>query len=417
MAVETAEQQSRSLWQHRDFMLLWGGQTISEVGSAVTVLALPLVALVTLHASTFEVAALSACTNLAFLFIALPAGAWVDRWRKRGVMVWGDIGRFVILGSIPLARELDALTLPHLFVAAVLAGALTVFFDVAYQSYLPELLDADQLVDGNGKLGASQAFGQVAGPGVGGVLVGALGAAYAMAVDAASFGVSAIATILIRHREPVPDMPAADRNLRREIREGLAFVLGHPVLKKVVACTATSNLFGGAQFAIVTTFMVRTLDASPGAIGAVFSVGSIGGVLGGAYAGRIARRVGNARVIWLSLLVTAPFGVLAALAFPGWGLVLLGISVFAVSAGGVVYNTAQVSYRQAICPRDLLGRMNASVRAIVWGALPLGGFAGGALGEWIGLRPTMFVAAIGQSAAVAWLLASPLRHWRDIPAT
>jgi MFS family permease len=407
----------RSLWRHRDFMLLWGGQTVSEVGSAVTTLALPLVALVTLDASTFAVGALTACTNLAFLVIALPAGAWVDRWRKKRVMIWGDVGRFLVLGSIPLAREFDALTLPHLFAAAILAGALTVFFDVAYQSYVPELLDARDLVDGNGKLGASQAFGQVAGPGFGGVLVAALGAAYAMAVDAASFAVSAVATICIRHREPPPVAPEGERSLRDEIREGLAFVLGHPVLRMVVACTATSNLFSGAQAAIVIVFMDRTLHASPGVIGLVLSLGSVGGVIGGAFAGRIAQRVGTARVIWLSIGVTGPFAVLGAFAFRGWGVALLAFAFFAFTAGGVVYNTAQVSYRQAICPRPLLGRMNASVRAIVWGALPLGGFAGAALGTWIGLRPTMFVTGIGGATAVLWLLASPLRHWRDIPAT
>src|SRR3954447_22689502 len=161
---------TRSLWRHRDFMLLWGGQTVSEVGSSVTVLALPLLAVIALDATTFEVGLLTACSSLAFLLVALPAGAWVDRWRRQPVLVWGDLGRFVLLGSIPLAQVFGVLHLAQLYVVAVLTGVLTVFFDVAYQSYLPALVEPDELVDANGKIGASQSFGQIAGPALAGVL-------------------------------------------------------------------------------------------------------------------------------------------------------------------------------------------------------------------------------------------------------
>jgi MFS family permease len=407
----------RSLWRHRDFMLLWAGQTVSEVGSAITVLALPLVALVTLDASTFAVAALTAATNVAFLLVALPAGAWVDRWRKRRVLVWGDIGRVLLLGSIPVANAFDMLGLPQLYVVAVLTGVLTVFFDVAYQSYLPELVDPDQLVDGNGKIGASQAFGQVAGPSFGGVLVGALGAAYAVIVDAASFAVSAVATLAIRRPDVRPEPDPETRDFRREIREGLAFVLGHPILRKIVGCTGTSNFFSGAMFSIETVYLYRTLHASPGVIGLVLAAGSVGGLVGGVFARRIAARVGSARVIWLSQAVAGPFGFIAVFAFPGWGVSLVAISFFAFSASGVVYNTAQVSYRQAISPRALLGRMNASVRFLVWGTLPLGALAGGLLGTLIGLRATVAVCAAGIWAASLWVVFSPLFGMRDVPVT
>ncbi len=163
--------QERSLLENRDFVLLWTGQTVSEVGSAITQLALPLLAVITLDATTFEVGALAACTQLAFLLIALPAGAWVDRWRRRPVLIWADIGRLAVIGSIPIADAFGVLYLPQLFVVAIVAGVLTVFFDVAYQSYLPVLVEPEELVDANGKLGASQAFGQVAGPSFGGALV------------------------------------------------------------------------------------------------------------------------------------------------------------------------------------------------------------------------------------------------------
>jgi MFS family permease len=412
---ETVSERS-TLWRRRDFMLLWSGQTVSEVGSAVTQLALPLLAVITLEASTFEVGLLTACTNLAFLVVALPAGAWVDRWRRKPVLVCGDFGRVVLLGSIPLAQALGVLQLPQLYLVAVLAGVLTVFFDVAYQSYVPMLVEPMELVDANGKIGASQAFGQVAGPSVAGVLIGSIGAAYAIVIDAASFLVSGGLTSAIRRIEDKPEPRPSHRSLRDDIRDGLSFVVGHPILRRIVGCTGTSNFFSSAFLAVEAVFLVRVLGASPGVIGLVFSLGSVGGLIGGAFAGRIARRVDSARVIWMSIVVTGPFQFLAALAIPGWGVALVGISAFAMSIGGVVYNSAQVSYRQAICPAVLLGRMNASVRFIVWGTMPLGGLAGAIAGALIGVRATVILSAIGQTLAALWLVFSPLFGMRDIPA-
>ncbi len=413
--ADTEPAAPRSLLRHRDFVLLWSGQTVSEVGSAITLLALPLLALDSLDATTFEVGALMACTQMAFLLVALPAGAWVDQWRKRRVLVCGDLGRVLLLGSIPVAKVFGALTLPHLYVVALFTGVLTVFFDVAYMSYVPELVEGDQLVDANGKLGASQAFGQVAGPSLGGLLVGALGAAYAVVADATSFALSGLATLGIRTRDVRPESATGTRGVRADIREGLRFVLGHPILRKVVACTGTSNFFSGALVAVEIVYLKRTLHASAGVIGVVFSVASIGGLVGGVLAGRISERVGSARLIWLSQVVAGPFGLLTAAAFPGWGVSLVAVAMFAFSIASVVYNSAQVSYRQAICPRPLLGRMNASVRFLVWGTLPLGGIVGGALGTWIGLRPTVLVCALGMWSAALWVVFSPLFGMRDVP--
>ena len=185
----------------------------------------------------------------------------------------------------------------------------------------------------------------------------------------------------IRTHEPMPEARHPDRRLRDEIKEGLAFVFGHPILRKVVGCTATSNFFSAATFAVMTVFLVRTLDSPTWVIGLVFSVGSLGGLIGGLLAGRIGKAVGTARIIWLSQVLAGPFALLAALAFPGWGLTLVAVSIFAVSVGSVVYNTAQVSYRQSICPPALLGRMNASVRFVVWGTLPLGRSSAGSWGR------------------------------------
>ena len=402
-------------------MLLWSGQTVSEVGSSVTMLALPLGAVVLLKAGTFQVGLLTSATTLAFAVIALPAGALVDRRPKRGVMLACDAVRVLIIASVPLAWAAGALTLAQLYVVAVAAGTCTVFFDVSYQSYLPALLKQEHLIDGNGKLGASQSLAQLLGPGLGGGLVGAFGVAGAMGADAASYAVSIASLLAIRHREPAGEprasKGASEPGLRTDIAEGLTFVTGHPILRKVVACSGTSNLFSSAAIAVDVIFLVRVLHVRPAYTGLVFSGSAIGGIAGGVLARRLSARIGSARIIWFSVLVFGAPQVLAALAPPGWGAVLFsagwGCFLFAI----VVYNVAQVSYRQAICPPHLMGRMNAAVRWIVWGTMPLGGVIGGALGTAIGVRPTLAISLVGSWAAGFWVYFSPLRRLRDIPSS
>ena len=283
----------RPLWRHRNFLLLWGGQTVSEMGSAITQLALPLTAVVLLRASTFEVGLLTSAATLAFALIALPAGAIVDRHTKRWLMIWCDLARMLIIGSVPIAAALGALTLGQLYAVAVTAGVCTVFFDVSYQSYLPVLIPKEALVDGNGKLGATQAFAQVAGPGLGGGLVGLFGAARAMAADALSYTVSVVSLLAIRAREEPPH-PDRRQKLRTEIAEGLVFILRHPVLRKIVACTGTANLFSAMAFSLEIIFLVRVLHVRAAEVGLLISVASLGGVAGGVLSGRLepAHRLG-----------------------------------------------------------------------------------------------------------------------------
>jgi MFS family permease len=404
----------RTLWRHRNFLLLWSGQTVSEMGSAVTQLALPLTAVVVLHASTFQVGALTAAATLAFALIALPAGAIVDRRAKRWLMIWCDVARMLIIGSVPLAAAFGALTLGQLYAVAIAAGVCTVFFDVSYQSYLPVLIGTNDLVDGNGKLGASQSFAQVAGPGLGGGLVGLVGAARAMSADAVSYAVSVASLLAIRAREEPPH-PDQRQPLRKEIAEGLSFVLRHPILRKIVACTGTANLFGSMAVALEFIFLIRLLHVRPAETGLLIAVASLGGVAGGALSGRLSRRIGSARLIWFSMLVLSLPQLLVPLAEPGWWVTafVVGLAGFWFSA--VVYNVAQVSYRQAICPPRLLGRMNAAVRWIVWGTLPLGALLGGALGTAVGVRTTLWIAFAGSWLAGWWVFFSPLRKMRDVP--
>jgi MFS family permease len=404
-----------SLWRHRNFLLLWSGQSVSEIGSSVTQLALPLTAVVALRASTFQVGLLTAASTLAFALIALPAGALVDRWAKRRLMIWCDIARMVIIGSVPLAAALGVLTLGQLYAVAVTAGVGTVFFDVAYQSYLPEVVDREYLVEANGKLGATQAFAQVTGPGLGGALTGLLGAARALAADSISYAVSVASLLAMDVREEARPAEGTrpGTTLRAEIAEGLSFVLRHPVLRKIVACTGTANLFGSMGIALEIVFLVRVLRVRPVYTGLLIAVASLGGVAGGLLAGRLGRRIGSARIIWYSLLVFGFPQLIIPLAAPGWRLAAFPAGLACFSFAAVVYNVAQVSYRQAICPPRLLGRMNAAVRWVVFGTLPLGAVIGGALGSLAGVRPTLWIAFVGSWAAGWWVFFSPLRRQRD----
>jgi MFS family permease len=403
------------LIHHRDFRLLWGGETVSELGSQVSLLAIPLLAVRTLHATTFQVGLLTAASTAAFLIVGLPAGVWVDRIRRRWVMITADLGRMLSLGSIPVAYALDALTMVQLVVVTLLTGILTVFFDVAYQSYLPSLVGRENLVEGNAKLTGSEQVAAVAGPSIAGGLVQAFGSSYAIAVDSVSFLVSGAAVGAIRTEEPAPEVPeGGHRSLTHDIGEGLRFVFGNALLRAIAATTATANFFNGIAAAVEVVFLVRTVHASPGQIGLLFSLGGVGGVVGALAAGPIARRIGGARATIVGI-ASGVGSILMPLTMPGRGLWLFGIGFFFSGFSAVVYNINQVSFRQRLCPDRLLGRMNASMRFVVWGVLPIGALIGGVLGTHLGLRTTLWIGVGGELLAVVWLLASPMRTMRDFP--
>ncbi|MCZ2821151.1 MFS transporter [Modestobacter sp. VKM Ac-2977] len=404
----------RSLLRHHDFRQLWAAETVSQVGTQVTLLALPVLAVSLLEATPLEMGVLTALETAAFLLIGLPAGAWVDRWRRRRVLVTADLVRAAVLATLPIAYLLDVLTLGQLFVVAAATGTATVFFDVAYQSYLPALVDRDQLVDGNGKLEASRAVAQVAGPGITGVLLRVLSAPMVIALDAASFLLSAFFLSRVQRPDTVPDR-AARRPLRTEIAEGLSFVVRQPLLRRIVACTGTSNLFSTITTTLLVLYALRRLELSESVLGLVFSAGAVGGLVGAATAARFARTVGEGRAIPLAIMVMVPFTALTPLAATGAPLVLLPLGQFGFSWAVVVYNITQVSFRQRLCPPALLGRMNASVRFLVFGTMPLGGLLGGVLGTWLGVLPTLWIAAAGQLLAAGWVVASPLLRMRDLP--
>ncbi|TWP49111.1 MFS transporter [Lentzea tibetensis] len=400
---------------HADFTRLWTGDTISQFGAILGYTVFPLLAASLLHASPFEMGLLEAALMGAFLIIGLPAGVWVDRMRRRPLMIAMDLTRAALVLTVPVAWWLGVLTLAHLIVMALLLGVCTVFFDVAYQSYLPSLVGREHLVEGNSKLQASASVAEVTGPGLGGFAVQFLGAANAVLATGIGYLSSAFFLFRIRAEEPRPERRESP-NLVREVMEGLRFVFHNRTLRAIVGCTGTANLFNGVRMAVMVLFLVRTLELSAAHAGLVFSFGGLGGVLGAATANRMQKWFGQARLIWLSMVVTAPFLLLTPLAAPGWRMAFALASVFGFGYGVIIYNIAQVSYRQTICPDHLLGRMNASIRWVVWGSQPVGALIGGLLGEWIGIVGTLWVSAIGGSLAGLFVVLSPLRTMRDLPA-
>ena len=404
-----------TLLRHRDFRRLWGAQTVSQLGTQVSQLALPLVAVIVLHASAFSVAALGAIELLPFLLFALPAGVWVDRIVRRPVLIAADVGRAIALGSIPLAAAIGTVAMWQLFAVGFVAGTLTVFFDVAYQSYLPSLVSSDQLVEGNSKLELSRSAAQIAGPGLAGLLVGAITAPYAIAVDSVSFAWSAVLVGRIRTRE-APRPRAETRSMRREIAEGIRYLLGDPRWRAITCYVAVFNLGTGMTGPISLVYAVRRLGLSPAQLGLVFMLGNIGWLVGAVVARPISTRLGVGHTLALGgAIAGAPF-FLWPLAPHDLAIPFLVTATLLVSFGIVLFNIPGISLYQTLVPDRLLGRMNASRRWIVWGVIPLGSLVGGVLASTIGVRSTLFVGAALSSFACLFLFAKPIRSIATVTA-
>jgi MFS family permease len=406
------------LWRHPDFLKLWAGDTVSQFGSQVTLLAVPTVAILLLHAGPYQVGILSALEFLAFPMLGLVAGVYADRLRRRPIMIVCDLGRMLALGSIPVAFVLNLLTLEQLYVVALLTGIFTVFFDVSYQSYLPVLVDRTNLIEGNTKLEISRSVAQVSGPAVAGFLIQWIGGAKAIAVDAVSFLVSAIALSAIRTPEPQPKPVTASgtTGFVPELKEGLEAVFKNPILWRIAGSTATFNLGSNMVFgAVFLVFVYRQLHLSAATVGVVFAVGSLGGLAGAFSASWVARQLG----IGPTLAIANVIGGLAILALPAAQVIapvpLLATLGFVQGLAGPVYNITQVSLRQAITTDRVQGRMNATIRTIIWGTIPVGAFIGGILGTSIGMVQTILLGGILSVLSALWILLGPVIRLKQQP--
>ena len=406
-----------ALWHHADFLKLWTGQSISELGSQVSQLAIPWVAAVVLHVSPIVFSLVGMLGFLPFIIFALPAGVWVDRLRRRPILIFGDGGHAVLLATIPLAYAFDALTVWQLLAVQFAVGILTVFFDVAYQSYLPSLVSREHLVEGNAKLQLTVSVAQVGGPSLAGGLIAAITAPYAIVADAISYVISTAFLIPIRKEEVLPERTADTPRpaMLPELKEGVAWVVKNPFLRSIAACTATSNFFGGLAFAIFVLYAVRSLHLSAVQVGVVFAAGSVGAIVGALVVDRLQRAIGvGPAIVWTALCFS--IGGLALPSAPkSFPLPLLIAGFFVIQFGGVAYNVTQVSLRQGITPERLQGRMNAAVRWIVWGTIPLGTLAGGGLATAFGLHRALWIGAIGALFTFLFVALSPVRSIRTMP--
>ena len=403
-----------SLWRHADFMRLWIGQSVSQFGNQFTLLAVQIIAAASLGATPAEMGLLAALGTLPFLLFGLPVGVWVDRHRRRPVLIAGDFGRGVIVAAIAGLAFAGLLGMIHLYVLAFATGLLTVFFDVAYQAYLPGLVEREQIVEGNSKLETPTATAQAAGPTLAGIVIQFLSAAAAMVFDAVAFVFSVGMMARIRKAEPAPD-PRDHDSVLSDMREGLAVVFRDRRLWTIAGCTGTANFFGAALFAELVLFAVRLLGMDALAIGIATGLGAVGALVGAATAARVTGRLGVGGVIFLGSLLFAGGPLLLFLATRATGLVVLSAALFGSGLGSLWYNINQLSLRQSIVSLRLQGRLNATMRFLVWGTQPIGALVGGLLGEVLGLRPAVLLAAVGGVAAILWIALSPVRRIREIP--
>ncbi|NUP65524.1 MAG: MFS transporter [Nonomuraea sp.] len=379
----------------------------NELGANISRVALPLVAVLALNAGPVEVGLLSALQTAAFLLIGLPTGVWVDRMRRRRVMVVSDLVRFVLLASIPVAARLEVLSITMMFAVALLVGVAQVFNDVADQTYLPDLVSAQRLGDGNSKLEVVRSGSFLAGPGLGGALVQLVGPPATMLASALGALTSSFFLISIKS----PDKPPSGREsepLLRGIATGLRYVWRDRLMRMFAASSALVNLTVGAILGQSVLFLAEDVRLSPGLIGVLLMSGGFGGLIGGFAGGWLSRKFGTARMTLLAVTVPAPFGLLMPLTQADWRVVFFAVASIALSVSSALGSVGQITYRQTTAPEHLLGRINASVRFLAWGALPLGALLGGLLAQEIGVRATLWVCMAGRLLSIVPLLFSPL---------
>ncbi len=413
-----AKSRSKSLWRHPDFLKLWTGQTISELGSRITREGLPLTAVLVLGAQPAQMGFLAATGAASVLLFGLIAGVWADRIKRRPILITADVLRAALLATIPAAAFAHRLSMGQLYLVIALAGFCTVFFDVAYQSYLPSLVERGELLEGNSKLAQSSAIAEIAGPGLTGVLVQLITAPIAILFDALSFVVSAVSVWMIGKSEPEGQPSSGGQHWKQETLAGLRFIFSHPLLRPLACFSACGFFFFGFIGTLYVLFAIRTLQMPPAALGVVIGVGGVGAMIGASVAPRAARALGIGRTFFSTMLVVVVSYTLIVLAH-GPLVVAMAFLVTQQLFGDIsfaIFNVNELSLRQSVAPAHVLGRVNGAMQLLTRGIYPLGALVGGALAQSIGIRATLAVAVIGVALSILWLIASPLRTLREIPS-
>jgi len=399
------------LWAHADFMRLWGAQSISIFGTYITLIALPLLAATTLDASPLEMGVLTAAGSAPFLVMGLFVGVWVDRLRKRPLLIAADIGRAICLLAVPAAALLDVLSIPLLVTVAFVHGILAVLFDVADTTYLPSLVRRDQLVEANGRLELSTSVAQITGPALAGALISLLTAPFALLIDSVSYLGSAIMLRRITHVEPEP-VPESHESVRAQIVTGFQIIRRSRVLSALIGASTGTAFFGETFMAIYIFFLAENLGLSAGEIGAIYATGGVGALLGATLSGPVSRRIGAGNTIVLGQAMFGLTGLLVPLAVlvPGFALPLVIASEFLQWGFLILRQVNSASMRQAFTPLPALGRVQATSMLAIQGLKPIGALLGGLLATVIGAAWTLTIAEIGMLLAVTPLLLSPVRR-------
>jgi MFS family permease len=395
------------------FRRFWLGHAVSLVGDQITLIALPLVAVLVLDANAAQMGYLFAAELAPNLLFSLYAGAWVDRrGRRRQTMIATDVGRALLISSLPLAYVFDALTFPHMLVVGFGMGTLAVLFQVSYSSVFVALLPRERFVDGSSLMHGSRAFSYVAGPSAGGALVQALSAPVALVVDAVSYVVSALFLRSVDVVEPPTEAPG-----KGHVAAGVRWVLGNPIVRAALGATATTNFFNFMFAALFILYTTKELGVEPGTLGLVLGAGAVGGIAGSIVTGRVARRIGIGPAFAVgSVLFPAPLLLVPLAEGPQW--LVLGCLFFAEFGAGfgvMMLDISLGSIFAAVIPDRLRSRVAGAYTTVNYGVRPLGALAGGALGSWIGLRPTLWIATAGALAGFLWLLPSPVLRLRELP--
>jgi MFS family permease len=402
------------VWRNHDFMRLWAAQSVSSLGQQITELAIPLTAALLLHASPFQMGLLGYAQYVPYLLIGLFVGVWVDRLKRRRLLIGADVARAALLLTIPVLALLGQLALAELYGVVLAVGTLTVVFDVTYNAYVPALVQPGELVEANAKLGFSSSTAQVVGPTTGGILVQVLTAPYAIVANAMSFCASALFLRGIADSQNRAAPGRAGRTIWAEIHEGLCAVWTDRTQRILMMCSFISNFSLDVNLAVSTLFLVRTIALTPALIGVVYGCYSVGAVVGSLVAGRLSRSLGLGRALVLgqALSGAGAFGMSLSSGSRPLAIVELGTALALWGVGTLVWLVNSMSLRQEITPPRLLGRVMATVRFVSWGIAPIGFLVGGVVGQLAGLRGALMVAGAGILLSVLWLALSPVARLR-----